>query len=74
MGNGVMSLLDPERAQRFEVEGHGLRCQVCGGELFWERKFKLNTTAMELFNLGWANETATCYVCDECGQILWFAL
>ncbi|MFC9970431.1 hypothetical protein ACFVH6_05960 [Spirillospora sp. NPDC127200] len=52
--------------------GQRLTCPVCRGQAF-ERTFrKLNTSGMEMLNLAWANKDATCMVCTECRNILWF--
>ena len=45
------------------------RCQVCSCELFFDREVKLNTTGAELFDLGWANQSATGLVCERCGYV-----
>jgi hypothetical protein len=35
---------------------------------------KLNTATASLFNLDWANKSATCLVCSDCSYIHWFLL
>lgn len=45
------------------------RCQVCSSELFFDREVKLNTTGAELFDFGWANQSATGLVCARCGYV-----
>jgi predicted nucleic-acid-binding Zn-ribbon protein len=52
---------------------HRFTCWVCGGKLFFDREIKLNTSAAEFFNLGWANESATGLVCQRCGYLHTFA-
>jgi predicted nucleic-acid-binding Zn-ribbon protein len=47
-------------------------CRVCDGAQFVDRKVKLNTTAAELFNVGWANESAIGLVCQQCGYLHMF--
>jgi predicted nucleic-acid-binding Zn-ribbon protein len=44
-------------------------CQVCRAEQFYEREVKLNTTGMELFDMAWANQSATGLVCARCGYV-----
>ncbi|MFB9569881.1 hypothetical protein [Saccharopolyspora hordei] len=55
------------------VLGKAFRCLVCGGALFHRREVKLNSTGAELFNLAWANASATGLVCAECGYVHEFA-
>lgn len=45
------------------------RCQICRSELFFDREVKLNTTGAELFDLGWANQSAFGLVCAQCGYV-----
>src|SRR5438034_678796 len=49
------------------VAGRPLRCLVCGGPEFWHREVKLNSTGMELFDLGWANQSALGLLCATRG-------
>jgi hypothetical protein len=48
---------------------HRLRCWVCQGVLFFDREVKLNSSGAELFNMGWANQSATGLICRECGYV-----
>lgn len=50
-----------------------LRCQVCGEDEFVERNAQLNTAGMTMMNLDFLNESATCFVCLQCGYVHWFA-
>jgi predicted nucleic-acid-binding Zn-ribbon protein len=52
-----------------EVAGREITCLVCGGREFVDRPIKLNTAAAELFDLGWANQTATGLICTACGYV-----
>jgi predicted nucleic-acid-binding Zn-ribbon protein len=52
--------------------GARLKCTVCGCERFFERRAQLNTAAATFFNLDWANATAECWVCGQCGYVHWF--
>lgn len=49
--------------------GKPIACLICGGEHFMPREIKLNTTGLELFDLGWANASATGLVCIACGYV-----
>lgn len=49
-----------------------LRCQVCGHDEFNKRSAQLNTALATFFDMDWANESATCYVCKTCGYVHWF--
>ncbi|MBV9486008.1 MAG: hypothetical protein JO246_08105 [Frankiaceae bacterium] len=44
-------------------------CLMCQAGEFWTREIKLNSTGMELFDLGWANASATGLICTSCGYI-----
>jgi hypothetical protein len=48
-------------------------CLFCGAAEFDKREVKINTTGMELMDLGWANESATGLVCLSCGFVHTFA-
>ena len=37
--------------------------------MFFDREIKLNSTDAEFFNLGWANESATGLICQQCGYL-----
>jgi hypothetical protein len=49
-----------------------ITCGFCQGDLFRDREVKLNSSGMELLNLGWANESATGLVCWRCGYVQLF--
>ncbi|MER7519719.1 hypothetical protein [Streptomyces sp. NPDC126499] len=44
-------------------------CLMCDNDTFRVREVKLNSTGMELFNLAWANESATGLICLSCGYV-----
>lgn len=46
-----------------------VRCLMCSNDTFREREVKLNSTGMELFNMAWANESATGLICWACGYV-----
>ena len=52
--------------------GKELACLVCSGTRFYIREALLNTPGMTFLNLDWANATAQCKVCADCGYIHWF--
>ena len=52
--------------------GHDLICPHCQNDRFYERTSLLNTSGMSLLNLDWLNQSATNYICSNCGRIEWF--
>ena len=42
---------------------HPILCLMCGNDTFRKREVLLNSTGMELFNMAWANESATGLIC-----------
>ena len=66
---GLFGQSEPERAT---VKEHQLRCEICRHDLFWHRHAQLHTAVASFFNLEWAQPSADCYVCAECGYIHWF--
>lgn len=59
------------RAKSYEVIGKQLECLVCQHDKFTARQAQLNTSTATFFGLDWANTTAQCLCCDECGYIHW---
>jgi DNA-directed RNA polymerase subunit RPC12/RpoP len=59
-------------AAAHEVQGHPLKCPICGYERFWIRRTLMNTPGMTFLGVEWANKQADNYVCNRCGHILWF--
>lgn len=57
------------KAALVTINGTPFRCQVCTSGLFFDREVKLNTTGAELFDFGWANQSATGLVCAQCGYV-----
>jgi hypothetical protein len=51
------------------VHNRPLHCLICGGREFWDRKVKLNSTGLELLDLGWANRSALGLICVHCGFV-----
>jgi predicted nucleic-acid-binding Zn-ribbon protein len=60
------------KPESYEVQGRPLKCQLCNHHEFLRREGQLNTRAASFFNLDWANTSAICFVCDNCGYIHWF--
>jgi predicted nucleic-acid-binding Zn-ribbon protein len=52
-----------------QVGGRRVTCLVCGAGEFVDRPIKLNSTAAELFDMAWANQTATGLICTSCGYV-----
>ena len=67
-----MGLFGKDEPETATVKGQPLRCQVCGSNLFWERKAQLHTGVASFFDLEWASPTCTCLVCSSCGYVHWF--
>jgi hypothetical protein len=61
-----------EEPKEYEVVGRRLACPICGHTRFTLRRSLLNTRALTLLDLDWANRRATNFVCAQCGHILWF--
>ena len=55
-----------------QVDDRRLRCMFCNAETFVVREAQLNTAVASFFDFDWANATAQCYVCAECGYVHWF--
>ena len=67
-----MGLFKKKEAEPAYVDGKSFHCLVCGGDRFRRRRSQLNTALATLFSLDWANRSATCVVCADCGYIHWF--
>lgn len=62
-----MGLFGKEAPETVEVNGKASGCQVCGHELFWQRRAQLHSGVATFFNLEWASPTCECLVCSACG-------
>jgi hypothetical protein len=51
---------------------HPFYCSVCQGSLFRDREIKLSTVGADVLRLGWANQSVTGLVCEQCGYIHMF--
>ena len=67
-----MGIFDAPEAKPYVILGNQLLCLICKHDKFWNRNAQINTSAMEFMNMGWANESATCFECEKCGYIHWF--
>jgi len=67
-----MKLFKKAEPQTVEVLGEPLNCPVCKNDLFWTRRAQLNTSLTTLFNLDWANKSASCFICSKGTHIMWF--
>lgn len=59
-------------AREVQAAGHQLRCQVCDYTRFFRREAGLSTGA-STFGQDWANSKASCFICEQCGFVHWFA-
>jgi hypothetical protein len=60
--------------RRYRVAGRPVKCPHCGEATFVPGgNVLLNTRARSVFNIDWADPTASVLVCAECGRIEWFA-
>jgi hypothetical protein len=51
------------------VAGRSFTCRFCDGAQFYDREVKMNTSGMEFFDLGWANQSALGLICAQCGLV-----
>ena len=54
------------------VDGHKLKCPVCGNEKFWHRTTLMNTRGATFLKWDWVNKSSNNYVCSNCGYVFWF--
>lgn len=67
-----MGLFKKKEPEEVIVCGRRFACTVCGNDRFWRREAQLNTAIATFFSFDWANRTAQCAVCANCGYIHWF--
>ena len=67
-----MALFGGHEAEEAVIAGKQLVCEICRHTKFYSREGKIQTTAMTFFDLDWANASATCLVCEQCGYVHWF--
>ena len=51
------------------IDGRPFRCGLCNNDEFFDREVKLNSTGMEILDLGWASQSATGLICSQCGYV-----
>jgi len=61
-----------KKSETIGVAGTKLECVICGNDHFWKRDAQLNTAGLTFLDLDWANASALCVVCDNCGYVHWF--
>ncbi len=61
-----------QESETVEIFGKELSCLICNHQKFWKKEVQLNTKIATLFNLAWANKSAICVICENCGYIHWF--
>lgn len=59
-------------AEKIDVKGTALTCDICHHDKFFYRESQLNTRLASLFDVDFANKKAHCYVCENCTKIQWF--
>jgi len=67
-----MGLFGKEEPETATVVGKAFNCLACGNAGFWRREAQLHTMLATFFRLEWANQSAICLVCANCGYIHWF--
>ena len=67
-----MGLFGNKEPEPVTIAGLTLHCEICKEQSFWRREAQLNTSVASFFGLEWANRSALCYVCANCGYIHWF--
>ncbi len=61
-----------QSASKRKVDGHELRCPVCGCDEFWMRRTLMTTPGLTFFGMERANRRAENLICDSCGYVMWF--
>jgi predicted RNA-binding Zn-ribbon protein involved in translation (DUF1610 family) len=67
-----MKLFKKQEAQQFVAHGKALVCPHCGHDRFWTKKVLLNSSISTFFGFDWADRTANCFACEQCGRLEWF--
>ena len=65
--------LIPTEGGHYEVGGKRVRCSHCDSSNFVAKEILLNTWLLSLLRIDWLDSSATVLVCDNCGQLIWFA-
>ena len=69
-----MGFFSKRKPEEVRIQGKQLHCQFCGNQQFYLRKTLLNTRLATIFELDWANRSASCYECAQCSFLHWFAI
>lgn len=69
---GMFSSSKKDEPARYLAAATEVTCPHCSHTLFRERRAQLNTAAMSLLDLDWANPSATTLICANCSHIEWF--
>lgn len=56
----------------YAAAGKKITCPHCKATIFAEGSALLNTFAMSLMDIDWADNSATTLACINCGYIQWF--
>ncbi len=67
-----MGLFGPKEPEQCTVNGVEIQCLICRNDLFHQREAQLNTAGATFLGFDWANASAKCLVCSQCGYIHWF--
>ena len=67
-----MGIFGNSKPESVSVSGIALKCEICHNQSFWHKQAQLNTAVATFFKFDWANPTAECYVCAQCGYVHWF--
>ena len=67
-----MGLFSEDQPEAATVLGKPFECLVCHHDRFLEREAQLNTALATAVNMDWANQSAMCIVCGNCGYVHWF--
>ena len=62
-----------KESQTVQINGRDLRCLICSNDTFYKKEAQLNTALATFFKLDWANSSALCIICENCGYIHWFS-
>jgi hypothetical protein len=69
---GVEGFKEGTEPREYSVAERPVRCPHCGERKFAPGSALLNTRGLTVFNLDWADPSASILVCAECGRIEWF--
>jgi hypothetical protein len=67
-----MGFFDKDKPETTTIDGKPFNCLVCHNDGFWRRDAQLHTAVASFFGVSWAEPSATCLVCANCGYIHWF--